>query len=117
LWNRFITSGGINCLETSNVGNSYGAYINSNKRLIPTGYNSEYVELGNPNQLEPITPTIAPLLGEDGKPQPYISSNEITVFSIFETATGIISSYYFNTLKPDSEVVKFDEFNLIESKQ
>jgi hypothetical protein len=117
LWNRFITSGGIHCLETSNVGNSYGAYINNNKRLIPTGYNSEYVELGNPNQLEPITPTIAPLLGEDGKPQPYISSNEITVFSIFETATGIISSYYFNTLKPDSEVVKFDEFNLIRSKQ
>jgi Calcineurin-like phosphoesterase len=113
LWNRFITSGGIHCLETSNVGNSYGAYINNNKRLIPNGYSSEYVELGNPNQLQPITPTIAPLLGEDGKPQPYIASNELTVFSIFETATGTISSYYFNTLKPDSEVIKFDEFKLI----
>jgi hypothetical protein len=57
-------------------------------------------------------PTIAPLLGEDAKPMPYISSNNITVFSIFDTGAGTISSYRFDTHKPDSEVVKFDEFKL-----
>lgn len=65
---------------------------------------------GDPNGLEPIVPTIAPLLGEDGKPMPYIASNDITVFSIFDTATGTVSSYRFDTRKPDSEVIKFDEF-------
>jgi hypothetical protein len=51
-------------------------------------------------------------VGEDSQPMPYVASNDITVFSIFETATGTISSYRFDTRKPDSEVVKFDEFKL-----
>lgn len=79
---------------------------------MPIGYQEDYAEVGDPNDLEPIIPSIAPLLGEDGKPLPYIASNEITVFSIFDTETGTISSYRFDTRKPDSEVVKFDEFKL-----
>jgi hypothetical protein len=112
LWNRFVSSSGMHFLETSNVGNSYGAAWGDRKREIPSGYQEEYVALGDPNGLEPVVPTIAPLLGEDGKPMPYIASNEITVFSIFDTGTGTISSYRFDTRKPDSEVVKFDEFKL-----
>ncbi|BAY23165.1 metallophosphoesterase [Calothrix sp. NIES-2100] len=112
LWNRFCSSSGMHFLETSNVGNSYGAAWGDNKREVPIGYQEEYVVLGDPNNLEPIVPTIAPLLGEDGKPMPYIASNDITVFSIFDTGTGTISSYRFDTRKPDSEVVKFDEFKL-----
>ncbi|MCL2925231.1 MAG: metallophosphoesterase, partial [Trichodesmium sp. MAG_R04] len=114
LWNRFISPGGMHFLETSNVGNSYGAYLGETKRNVPLNYQEKYAEVGNPNGLEPIIPTIAPLLDENGKPQPFIASNDITAFSIFETETGIVSSYYFDTRKPNSQVVKFDEFRLFE---
>jgi hypothetical protein len=67
---------------------------------------------GDPNGLEPVVPTISPLLGDDGKPIPYIASNDITIFSIFDTGTGIVSSYRFDTRNPNSEVLKFDEFKL-----
>ncbi|MBD6617110.1 metallophosphoesterase [Komarekiella sp. 'clone 1'] len=112
LWNRFVSPNGMHFLETSNVGNTYGAAWGERKREVPTGYQEDYVKQGNPNGLEPIVPAIAPLLGEDGKPMPYIASKDITVFSIFDTGTGTISSYRFDTRKPDSEVVKFDEFKL-----
>lgn len=112
LWNRFVSQSGMHFLETSNVGNSYGAHSGENKREVPIGYQEDYAEVGDPNNLEPIIPSIAPLLGEDGKPLPYIASNDITVFSIFDTEIGTISSYRFDTRKPNSEVVKFDEFKL-----
>ncbi|AFY33435.1 metallophosphoesterase [Calothrix sp. PCC 7507] len=112
LWNRFVSPSGMHFLETSNVGNSYGAAWGDKKREVPIGYAEDYVVLGDPNGLEPVVPTIAPLLGEDNQPLPYIASNDITVFSIFDTGTGIISSYRFDTRKPESEVVKFDEFKL-----
>jgi hypothetical protein len=57
-------------------------------------------------------PTLAPLLGEDNQPLPYLASNDITAFSILDTGTGIVSSYRFDTRSPESEVVKFDEFRL-----
>ncbi|MCC5640131.1 fibronectin type III domain-containing protein [Nostoc sp. CHAB 5844] len=112
LWNRFVSSRGMHFLETSNVGNTYGAAWGERKREIPTGYQEKYIALGDPNDLEPVVPTIAPILGEDGKPMPYIANNNITVFSIFDTGTGTISSYRFDTRKPDAEVIKFDEFQL-----
>ncbi len=112
LWNRFVSPSGMHFLETSNVGNSYGAYLGDKKRNVPVNYQEKYAEIGNPNNLEPIIPTMAPLLDKNGKPQPYIASNDITAFSIFETETGTISSYYFDTRKPNSEVVKFDNFQL-----
>ncbi len=112
LWNRFISSSGTNFLETSNVGNSYGAALDNHQRPVPIGYQEEYTATGDPYGLEPIVPTIAPLIGEDGKFLPYIASNDITVFSILDTETGTVSSYRFDTSKPDSEVVKFDEFEL-----
>jgi hypothetical protein len=112
LWNRFVSSSGMHFLETSNVGNSYGAAWGDNKREVPIGYQEDYVEIGDPNGLEPVVPTICPLLGEDGQIMPYIASNDITVFSIFDTSTGKVSSYRFDIRKPDSQVIKFDEFEL-----
>jgi Calcineurin-like phosphoesterase/Purple acid Phosphatase, N-terminal domain len=112
LWNRFCSPSGMHFLETSNVGNSYGAAWNNNKREVPIAYPENYAQLGNPNGLEPIVPTIAPLLDASGNPMPYIASNDITVFSIFETATGTITSYRFDTSQPELTVVKFDEFKL-----
>lgn len=112
LWNRFVSSQGMHFLETSNVGNSYGAAWGEKKRVVPIGYQEEYTAIGDPNGLEPVFPSISPLQGDDGQPIPYIASNDLTVFSIFETATGKISSYRFDTRQPDSPVIKFDEFNL-----
>ncbi|WP_353931253.1 metallophosphoesterase [Okeanomitos corallinicola TIOX110] len=113
LWNRFVNDSGMHFLETSNVGNSYGAAWGERKRDIPANLpENDYTRIGDPNYLEPVIPTISPLLGADGKPLPYIASNDITVFSIFDTGTGTISSYRFDTRKPDSEVIKFDEFTM-----
>jgi len=111
LWNRFDSHSGMHFLETSNVGNTYGAFLGEKQRNVPVGYHEDYVKLGDPNALKPVIPTISPLR-EDGKAVSYVASNEITVFSIFDTATGTISSYRFDTHKPDSEVIKFDEFPL-----
>lgn len=112
LWNRFQSSSGLHFLETSNVGNSYGAYLQQ-KRPVPQDYPQDYPATGNPNGLSAIVPTIAPLNDELGNPLPYIASNEITVFSILEiTDKATVSSYYFDTRLPDSNVIKFDEFTL-----
>ncbi|MCU0517240.1 MAG: metallophosphoesterase family protein [Oscillatoria sp. Prado101] len=112
LWNRFVSDAGTHFLESSNVGNSYGAAFGENKRVVPEGYKEEYVALGDPNGLEPVVPAIAPLRGENGEPLPYIASNDITVFSILDTGAGTVSSYYFDTREPQSEVVKFDQFGV-----
>ncbi|MEC4804863.1 MAG: metallophosphoesterase family protein [Jaaginema sp. PMC 1079.18] len=113
LWNRFQSPSGVHFLESSNVGNSYGAYIGEKKRFVPPEFQETYVSAGDPNGLEPITPNIAPLLNpETNEPLPYIASNDITVFSILDTQDGSVTSYRFDTRKPDSEVMAFDRFEL-----
>ncbi|GET37681.1 purple acid phosphatase family protein [Microseira wollei] len=116
LWNRFVSNNGTHYLETSNVGNSYGAALSEKQRTVPSGYQQEYTATGNPYGLEPVVPAIAPLLGSDGQPLPYVASNDITAFSILDTETGIVSSYRFDTRNPDREVLKFDEFRLKSNK-
>ena len=112
LWNRFVSPSGMHFLETSNVGNSYGAAWGNNKREVPVGYQEHYAELGDPYGLGSVVPTMTPMLDEDGKPMPFIASNDITVFSIFDTGTGTVNSYRFDTRNPDLQVIKFDEFQL-----
>lgn len=114
LWNRFQSPAGLHFLESSNVGNSYGAHLGDKPRVLPSFIDPQNdFPVGNPNGLDPITPAIAPLLDELGQPLPYIASNEITVFSVLETATGTIKSYYFHTRQADAPVVLFDEFSLL----
>ena len=112
LWNRFQSDSGMHFLESSNVGNSYGAHLGDNKRQIPHYSPQNYAATGNPNRLEPIVPNIAPLTDDSGQPLPYIASNDLTVFSIFNTETGTVSSYRYDTRKPNSTAIKFDEFKL-----
>jgi Calcineurin-like phosphoesterase len=112
LWNRFMSPSRMHFLESSNVGNSYGAHVAGNPRPVPIEPSEDYVAIGDPNGLEPIIPSIAPLLDDRGQPLPYIASNDVTVFSILETETGTVSSYRFDTRYPHSPVVKFDEFKL-----
>ncbi|MGB5896692.1 MAG: metallophosphoesterase family protein [Geitlerinemataceae cyanobacterium] len=109
LWNRF-KDGEVNFLESSNVGNSYGAHVDGNRR--PISPDSNYAALGDPNGLEAIVPTLSPLLDDNDRAIPYIASNDITVFSILDTGTGTVSSYRFDTRSPNSDVIKFDEFSL-----
>ena len=113
LWNRFASLSGIQFLESSNVGNSYGAHLSDRKRQVPVN-NPNYAALGNPNGLKPIMPNIAPIEDESGNDLPYIASNDITVFSILDTEKGTVSSYRFDTRQATSEVIKFDEFNLVD---
>lgn len=113
LWNRFTSPQGTHYLETSNVGNTYGAFLGNQRRSIPLGFKENYAAVGDPNGLAPVMPTIAPLMDDSGKPQPFIASNDITVFTILDTGTGLISSYCFHTRQPHSPVVKFDEFSLL----
>jgi Calcineurin-like phosphoesterase len=116
LWNRFISPTGTNFLESSNVGNSYGAYLagsSPNKqRQIPND-RQNYAATGNPNGLTAVLPTLSSLQDEAGLAQPYLASNDITVFSIFDTATGNVSSYSFDTRQPSASVVLFDRFSLL----
>lgn len=113
VWNRFQSAAGTHYLETSNVGNTYGAFLTPDQRRpIPIGFQEDYTAFGDPNGLVPIVPTIAPLLDESGQPLPYVASNDISVFSILDTGTGTVSSYRFDTRQPDAPVVKFDEFSL-----
>ncbi|MDX2231170.1 MAG: metallophosphoesterase family protein [Leptolyngbyaceae cyanobacterium bins.349] len=112
LWNRFVGPTGMHFLETSNVGNSYGAFLGERQRSVPTNFQESYAAIGNPGGLEAVIPAIAPLRDETGQPLPYIASNDITAFSILDTGTGAVSSYYFDTRKPDAAVSKFDEFLL-----
>lgn len=113
LWNRFQNKQGVNFLESSNVGNTYGAFVGEKKRSIPQGDRENYIAEGDPNGLEPIMPAIAPLKDEHNRGLPYISSNDISVFSILDTERGTVSSYRFNTTQPDADVIKFDEFSLL----
>lgn len=110
LWNRFLSPKGMNFLESSNVGNSYGAHLGDKKRPVPLDRN--YAAIGNPNGLPAIIPNIAPLVDWVNQPLSYIASNDLTVFSILDTEKGTVSSYRFDTRYPDSEVIKFDEFDL-----
>jgi hypothetical protein len=116
LWNRFVSPVGTNFLESSNVGNSYGAYLASSspsqQRPIPSD-RKIYPAQGNPNGLKAVLPTLSSLKDDAGKAQPYLASNDITVFSIFDTATGTVSSYSFDTRQPSAPVVQFDQFSLL----
>ncbi|MEM6610805.1 MAG: metallophosphoesterase, partial [Cyanobacteria bacterium P01_C01_bin.72] len=46
LWNRFQGPGGLHFLESSNVGNSYGAHLGDNKREIPSYSPENYAAVG-----------------------------------------------------------------------
>jgi uncharacterized membrane protein len=113
LWNRFFHQG-TNFLESSNVGNSYGAYLHEQKRPLPQGkLNLNYAATGNPNGLGAIIPNLAPLQDTNGQSLPYVASNDITVFSILDTDSGTVKSYRFDTRNPNSGVILFDEFSLL----
>ena len=134
IWNRFKTDKGLNVLETSNVGNSYGGFydeknsgdikpFDENTRpdipsvFMPESERSNMREYWDINDFaimgdlygnEPEYPSQCAL--PDNKP--YLASETITAFSVLDTGSGTIDSYYFDTSNPESTVVKFDSFSL-----
>jgi hypothetical protein len=82
LWNRFRNAAGVHFLETSNVGNTYGAFP----------------ERGDPGGLQPLAPPLA--------------SDEVTAFSLLDSAAGVVRSWRFDTRDPASGAELFDEFPL-----
>lgn len=111
LWNRFRSARGTHFLETANVGNTFGAHPPGRPRVpLPTG--EDYRATGDPNGLEPVLPTLDPLADENGLPLPYLASNEITAFSLLDTASRRVTSYRFDTRAKTSTVIPFDTFTL-----
>lgn len=43
---------------------------------------------------------------------PFVASNVLTAFSVFESRTGVVSSYVYDTRDIDAPTRKFDEFSL-----
>ncbi|MBS61527.1 metallophosphoesterase [Salinisphaera sp.] len=133
LWNR-AQVGGMHYLETSNVGNSYGAYYEDPNGVYTNDVRASYANFwddvngpnprwriedyppsGDPQGREMITPNIAsPMsrVNENYGPLPFVASNELSVFSILDTGTGTVKSYVFDPSNLDGEVELFDEFSL-----
>jgi hypothetical protein len=133
LWNR-ATVEDMHYLETSNVGNTFGAHysdddgaVNQRASWVATFWEelesddprwdpADYPRTGDVHGREPIFPTeFNPMeelepLEENNRPLPFVSSNNLTAFTIFDTASGTVSSYVFDTRDPESEVRLFDQF-------
>lgn len=118
LWYRSQTPGGVHVMETSNVGNSYGAYLEGYKSRSnfpddPDHYDPDnYVPHGDPYGLTPIVPTLFSPMSHAGSLLPTVDSNEMTVFTILETDSGQVSSYVVDLNEPDHPVRLFDQFRL-----
>lgn len=117
VWFR-LRKDNVNYLETSNVGSTFGCYIDGYKTR--TYYPDDprldainYPLMGDPHGLTPIFPSeFSPQKDKSGADLPCVNSNELTVFSILYTDTGAVRSYVFDTRYPESEPVFFDEFSL-----
>ncbi|NEE03406.1 metallophosphoesterase family protein [Phytoactinopolyspora halotolerans] len=116
LWNRFVAPSGTNYLETSNVGNSYGAYhpLSGLSRPVPPApWNADnYSAQGNPGGLEPVVPSVHALTNDDGASLPFAAGNEFTVFSILDTGAGEVVSYLYDLRTPEAAPVVMDRFKL-----
>ncbi|MCH9728305.1 MAG: metallophosphoesterase [Actinomycetia bacterium] len=116
LWNRFVSENGVNYLEASNTGNSYGAFhwlSGASRPIPPAPWNADnYLAQGNPGGLDPVVPTIAPLHNTDGQELPFIADNDLVVFQALDTGTGTVTSWYVDMGNTDVGAVKFDEFSI-----
>ena len=118
LWNRFRSSAGTSYLETSNVGNSYGCFTATSgaKRSFPRDASfaaENYDAVGDPGGLAPVMPSVfAPQLGADGQPLPCLASDDLTVFTLLDSGSGVVSSYVFDPRSPDTAPRLFDAFRL-----
>ncbi len=119
LWYRLVTDRGLNIMETSNVGNSYGSYLEGYKSRAtspiqdPEHYDVENYALdGDPYEGDPVFPSEFSPMEHQGQPLPSVDSNDLTVFSILETESGLIKSYVVDIQDLDQPVKLFDQFRI-----
>ncbi len=119
LWYRLAVDS-LKFIETSNVGNSYGSYLEGYKsrHMSPPAdlkyYDPEsYPDVGDPYGAEPSFPSIASPMQHQDQPLPSVDSNDLTVFSILDTAQGTVSSYVVDSSQLDQPAQKFDEFEIV----
>lgn len=118
VWNRFQSKGGLKYLESSNVGNNYGCYLpdvaeRSNGPKDPRYTRTPLGATGDPQGLTAIMPSIfAPMKDKNGKDIPCVASNNLSVFTVLDTAQGKVASYVYDMQRPDEAPKKFDEFAL-----
>lgn len=116
LWNRFTSPRGVNYLEASNTGNSFGAFLpvsGAHRPIPPTPWNPDhYLSQGNPGGLDPVLPTVAALRDAADHPLPYVADNNLIVFQALDTGTGKVTSWYVDMADTGTGAVKFDEFAL-----
>lgn len=116
LWNRFQSAGGTNFIETSNTGNTYGAYHQLSGRVRPLPpapwLVSNYLTIGNPGGLAPILPTESPMLAGNGEPMPFVQSNDHNVFTVLDTGANEVVSYIYDVRTPEVAPVVLDRFSV-----
>lgn len=120
VWFRMQTEGGMNIIESSNVGNNYGCYLEGyrergNVPRDPRFNAANYAAVGDPQGLyEPIMPSVfSPQNSDSGNPLPCVNSNDLSVFSVLYTDEGVIRSYVYDMRRPGTEAVLFDEFGIL----
>ena len=133
LWNRAQVED-MHYLESSNVGNSYGAYyidvtgeytkdVRSSYADFWADVNSDnprwlienYPPNGDPqNRVMSFPSVFSPMSMEnENYPNlPFVTSNTLSVFSIMDTGSGTVKSYVFDPTNLNSEVQLFDEFSI-----
>lgn len=130
VWNR-AKSDSLHYIETSNVGNSFGAYwtdgVTPWRERFPGQFANElagpnprwnpanYPRTGDAHGRPAIMPTeFNPMMEMESQPRmmPFLDSNSVTAFTILDTNTGTVTSYAFDTRNPANPVRKFDEFRL-----
>ena len=135
IWNRF-RSGDMHLLESSNAGNCYGAFWTGpdgrpwQGRLrddapghqgfwteVAAGLRdpADYPRTGDPQGRVPVMPTgFNPMLETDEStvPVPFVCSNRLSVFSVLDSAAGVVRSYVIDTADPDAQARAFDRFAL-----
>ncbi|HST38103.1 MAG TPA: hypothetical protein VLK58_01275, partial [Conexibacter sp.] len=116
LWNRFVSGGGTNFIETSNTGNTYGAFhqLSGRSRPLPPApwLISNYLSIGNPGGLAPILPSENPMLAPNGEPMPFVQSNDHNVFTVLDTGTNEVVSYIYDVRTPEIAPVVLDRFSV-----
>lgn len=128
VWWRVQTDTGIPVIETSNVGNSYGAYFegyrgrgDEDRNTWPVGDDrwdqSNYTDHGDPYGAELQSPSVFAPMIHNGEPMPVITSNDLSAFTILETATGRVTSYVFDAKDADSRPIIFDQFTIGEQSR
>ncbi|PFG20183.1 metallophosphoesterase [Serinibacter salmoneus] len=110
LFTRFTSPGGVHYVETSNTGNTHGAFhaTSGREREVPPApwRSADHLASGSPGGMEPAWPT-APLEGV-----PYVASNDHVVFTLLDTGAREVVSYVADVRDPGTTPRELDRFAL-----